>query len=187
MTSPIQWHRLFQTLFSLTRRTIQEQDNTTRILQHGVKAKTSPWTIKPQTYCIRRLREVEICWLITSPLGQLSILQRSLPWASGSFSGKRHQPTPAPWEPLFRSFTTGTTGASVGPRLGEFHWNGEGGLQHTSTWSLKDRVRTSSAQQIQVRGFAHPHIQLSGIHWPENPAGCRSAWCRFSNKEFCWP
>lgn len=79
MTSPIQWHRLFQTLFSLTRRTIQEQDNTERILQHGVKAKTSPWTIKPKTYCIKRLRDVEICWLITSPLGQLSTLQRSHP------------------------------------------------------------------------------------------------------------
>ena len=37
----------------------------------------------------------------------------------------------------------------MGPRLWEFHWNGEGGLQHTSTWSLKDRVRTSVPSRYQ--------------------------------------
>lgn len=61
-------------------------------------------------------------------------------------------------------FHQSIAGASMGPGLQEFHWNGEGGLQRTSTRSLEERVQTSSAQQIPVRGFAHPHIQFSGIH-----------------------
>ena len=133
MISPIQWHRLFQTLFSLTRRTIQEQDNSERILQRGVKAETSPGTIKPQTYCIRRLREVEICWPSPLPRSAQHLAEKSplsfwfLQWEKTSacsstvgvpFWSFTSRLQGHLWDPGYRNFTGMEKGACSIPAHG---------------------------------------------------------------------
>lgn len=56
------------------------------------------------------------------------------------------------------------------------------GLKTTSTNTLADQIHICSAQGvIPTSNF----VQVNSTLLPENSEGCRSAWFRHSNKEFC--
>ena len=181
---------------SNTRKTtsIQYQDTTDRLLEHGSEAEANPCTTETKRNDIRRVKKNG------HTLTKLPLPQASAP-SHGNICPEPSVPPVGKEKPQgitsipsimshfvgasIRCYTMKIVGVSTGLNHLEFDCDGEGGeCVATSAWILADTCSTQAV--VPTSSYAHLRNQVGVAPWQENAMGCRSAWFGCSNKEFCW-